>query len=878
MREDIRPFLARVEKPGRYSGGEPGSVMKDLQDVRLRVAFCFPDTYEIGMSNLGMRILYQALNEVEHVWCERVYAPWMDMEREMRKRGIPLFTHESGDGVGLFDMVAFTLQYEMCYTTVLNMMDLAGIPLRADARGEEDPIILAGGPCAYNPEPMAPFVDIFSIGEGEEALPELARLYLSMKEDGSYTKEAFLRAASHLEGFYVPSLYDVCYHDDGTIRSITPRYEDVPARVKKRIVADVDHTVVPTDPVMPLIETVQDRVTLEVYRGCIRGCRFCQAGFISRPVREKSVPVLCDLARATVENTGYEEISLMSLSISDYTDITPLTDELLTWTDKEKINLSLPSLRADSFTKELMEKISSVRTSTLTFAPEAGSQRLRDVINKNVTEEEILHACRIAFAAGKNQVKLYFMNGLPGETDEDIAGIADLAKHVLDAFYQTPERNRARPPQVTISVACFIPKPMTPFQWESQDTLESLSRKQKLLADKITDKKIRYNYHDAHTSHIEAVLARGDRRLADALELAQKEGMCFDAWEDHFSYEKWMDVIARAGLDASFYANRSIPDDEILPWDMIDCGVTKEFLLRERHKSQAGTPTPACRDLCSRCGADSVIDSTACTWCPGGKMRGGTGEVEKKEHVSTYVPPVRATPGFARPTDVPKETYRAIRVRFAKRHPALFIGHLDLARIMAQSLHRSRLPIYYTEGYNPRPKLVFASPLSVGCGGEREVMDIRVRADVPNETVLECLRGAVPAGIEILEVYDAQSKLTGIAYTRSRLVLHTPRASDAAAEKIRARFASPILMMKKSKSGEREVDITALLRAFSVCYDSEGGTLVVESVSAAEGRDYLNPEYIAEAIARETDVITEESWHETTRLTLLLDDGVTEFH
>jgi len=881
MRDDIRPFLANVEKPGRYSGGEPGSVFKNKEDVKLRVAFCFPDTYEIGMSNLGMRILTEALNRMDAVWCERVYAPWIDMEDEMRSRGIPLFTHESGDSVRDFDIAAFTLQYEMCYTNVLNMMDLAGIPLRASDRDDSFPIILAGGPCAYNAEPMAPFVDVFSIGEGEEALPELAQLYISMKEDGSYTKKAFLRRAAQLEGFYVPSLYDVSYHEDGTVAAITPLYPDVPAKVKKRIVADVDHTVVPTCPVMPLIETVQDRVTLEVYRGCIRGCRFCQAGFISRPVREKSVPVLCDLAKETVENTGYEEISLMSLSISDYTDIGELTDRLLEWTDEKKINLALPSLRADSFTKELMDKVSSVRTTTLTFAPEAGTQRLRDVINKNVTEEEILRACRIAYEAGKNQVKLYFMNGLPGETEEDLEGIALLAKNVLDEFYKTPNRNRARPPQVTISVACFIPKPMTPFQWEAQDTMESLAAKQKFLQSKITDRKIRYNYHDARTSRMEAVLARGDRRLADALELAQKEGFRFDAWEDQFHYDRWMDVLHRCGLDPAFYANRVIPDGEILPWDMIDCGVSKEFLLRERHKAQEGRTTPACRDLCSGCGADSLADSKNCTWCPGGKMRSGE-KTEKPFFVmkaqSAPVPTEqRARPGFVPPIDPTKTIFRPVRVRFTKWHPALFIGHLDLTRIMMHTVMRSGLPVYYTEGYNPRPKLVFGSPLSVGCGAEREVMDIRVRAEVSLPEIREKLSAFSPDGVDILEVYEPVEKLSAVENARCRLVFHTPHASSEAAAAIEQRFASPVMMMKKSKSGEKEVDITTLIRAFSARYDEKTGTLIVEAVTACGNTDYLNPEYIADAIARETDLITPESWHETTRLALLLADGVTEF-
>ena len=611
--EQISSILRSVTKPARYTGGEFGQILKDKRDVSVRFAFCFPDTYEIGMSNLGVRILYEALNREAGVWCERVYAPWIDMDEKMRTYGIPLTAHESGDPLTEFDIVAFTLQYELCYTTALHMLKLAKIPLLSRDRAEDAPIILGGGPCAYNAEPLADFFDIFSIGEGEEALVELCALYDRMKKDGSYSRAAFLREASHLEGFYVPSLYEVSYTDDGLIASIEPRYPDVPKRVKKRIIRDLDAAVYPEKLVMPYIETVHDRIVLEVNRGCIRGCRFCQAGMVYRPIREKSPEVLCKLAKCLYDNTGYDEISLISLSISDYSRVGELTDLLLDWTDGEHVSLSLPSLRIDSFSEELMKKISSVRTGGITFAPEAGTQRLRDVINKNVTEEDLMHAVGIAFKNGKNSVKLYFMNGLPTETKEDIAGIAELARRVIGQFYKTPERNKARPVGVTVSVSCFIPKPFTPFQWEGQDSLDSLKEKQEYLRECITDRKIRYNWHDAEVSRIEAVFARGDRRLSAALLLAVEEDMMFDAWDECFSYEKWLDVFARSGIDPAFYANRAFGLDEVLPWDVIDAGVTKEFLKRERDRAYAEKTTPACSEHCSGCGANQLGGKTR--WC-----------------------------------------------------------------------------------------------------------------------------------------------------------------------------------------------------------------------------------------------------------------------
>ncbi|MBE6701627.1 MAG: TIGR03960 family B12-binding radical SAM protein [Ruminococcaceae bacterium] len=604
IRKDIERFLKDVEKPGRYTGGEQGETIKNKENMDLRVVFAFPDLYEIGMSNLGMKILYSCLNKMENVWCERTFAPAIDMAEKMKVNKIPLYALESGDSVLDFDVFAITVQYEGLLTNILYLLDMANIPFYAKDRDESFPIILGGGPCTYNPEPFCEFFDILSIGEGEEALPELAELLIDCKNKKLSKKDTLLRVATELEGFYVPSLYEFSYDSDGKISEIKS-HPDAPKKIKKRIVKNLDDAHYPTKQIIPYIETVHDRATIEIFRGCIRGCRFCQAGMIYRPVRERSAEVINEISKETVKNCGYEEISISSLSSSDYTNLPELTDKLLSWTNDEKINLSLPSLRLDSFTKELMDKVMSLRKSGLTFAVEAGTQRLRDVINKGVTEEDLFRSITWAFSEGRTSVKLYFMSGLPTETDEDVKAIADLSQQVVNLFYSSPNKPKGKGVNVNISVSCFVPKPFTPFQWEAQDTIEELKRKQMLLKDSITTKKINYTWHDARVSFIEAVLAKGDRRLSKTIVEAYNLGQKFDAWSEHFSFERWMKAFENTNVYPEFYANRKMEFDEILPWDIIDIGVSKEFLIRENEKSRKEITTPNCREKCSGCG---VVD------------------------------------------------------------------------------------------------------------------------------------------------------------------------------------------------------------------------------------------------------------------------------
>ena len=609
MQVSLERILPTVQKPGRYTGGEYNQIKKDLNTVRTRIAFCFPDTYEIGMSNLGMRILYGVMNEMDGVWCERVFAPWADMQSAMEANHIPLWALESQDSVADFDMIAFTIGYEMSYSNILNMLRLSGVPLHSRDRQGLKNIVFAGGVCAFNPEPLADYIDFFSLGEGEESTVEIVSVYQKAQAE-SWDKEQFLLEVSKIDGVYVPSFYRNEYNPDGTLERIVP-LNGAPATVTKRIVEDLDHTYFPTKPIVASTEIVHDRANLEVFRGCIRGCRFCQAGFSCRPVRRKSPEVLEAQAEATLASTGFGDLTISSLSTSDYRALPELMEGLIPYCTAHRVNLAVPSLRADNFSRELMEKLKTLRRSGLTFAPEAGSQRLRDVINKNLTEEEILSTCALAFSGGWNGVKLYFMLGLPTETDEDVLGIADLVYKVIQTWKENAV-NKKRGLRVHVATAYFVPKPHTPFQWEPQITPEEYLRRCKLLKSHFYAKCIEYDYHSPDLSRLEAVFARGDRRVGPVIEEAMNRGAKLDGWDEFFDYPTWLDAFRACGVDINYYTTRGFGEDEILPWDPIDVGVRKDFLLHERHRAYESKVTPDCRQGCAGCGANCLLKEVKC--------------------------------------------------------------------------------------------------------------------------------------------------------------------------------------------------------------------------------------------------------------------------
>ena len=609
MDKRLERILPKVQKPARYTGGEYNQITKNKDEVELRLAFCFPDTYEIGMSNLGMGILYSTMNELPYVWCERVYAPWGDMYEQMKQNGVPLYALESGDPISEHDVLAFSIGYEMAYSTVLDMMDMAGIPIHSADRKTLLPLVIAGGTAALNPEPMADFIDIFLLGEGEEMNNELLALLRTAKAEG-WSKQAFLEKASQIGGVYVPSFYKPVYNDDCTINHFDV-HPGAPEKVTKRIIADMNSVHFPLSPIVPSTEVVHDRVNLELFRGCVRGCRFCQAGHVYRPIRTKSPELLAEQGKALLKNTGCQDITLLSLSSSDYRCLSELCDDLLGYCEPRSIGLSLPSLRADNFSMDIMHRIQKTRKSGLTFAPEAGSQRLRDAINKNVTEEDLLHTCRLAFEGGWNTIKLYFMLGLPTETDEDILGIAELANQVLHTW-RLYAKNKNRGVRITVSTSCFVPKPHSPFQWEQQVTMEEYIRKVHLLRDNIKAKNVVYNWHDPQTSYIEATLSRGDRRMGSVIENVWRAGGRLEAWSDYFSFDRWMKAFDDAGVDPTFYAHRLRDKDEIMPWDNVDVGVRRAHLWHEREQAYKSELSPDCRKQCSACGAAKLLKGGKC--------------------------------------------------------------------------------------------------------------------------------------------------------------------------------------------------------------------------------------------------------------------------
>lgn len=834
-REQLQQILLDVQKPAQYIGGELNSVMKDKQKVDCRLAFCFPDKYEVGMSHLGMKILYSLYNERENWWCERVFAPDADMEQLMREKNILLYGLESLDPIKDFDFVLFTLQYEMSYTAILNMLDLAGLPVRAKDRKGLSPIVAAGGPCACNPEPIADFIDLFIIGEGEEVNIEITDLYMQAKKEG-WTKEQYLKEAAKIGGVYVPSLYDVSYKEDGTIQAVTPNCPEAPAKVQKRIIADLDKVYYPKQFVVPFINIVHDRAMLEIQRGCLRGCRFCQAGFIYRPLRDKHYDTLNQDAHNLCDTSGYEELSLTSLSTSDYKEIEPLLDDLLNWTTDEKVSLSLPSLRVDNFSKELMDKVSRLKKSGLTFAPEAGTQRLRDVINKNVTEEEVMNTCRTAFEGGYTSVKLYFMMGLPTETMEDIEGIANLAQKVVDLYYSLPTRPKGRAVSVSISCACFVPKPFTPFEFEAQDTMELLHEKQKHLLASVKSKKISVSYHDADVSFIEAILAKGDRRLCDVIERVWKMGSRLDGWYEYFDAQRWYDAMNELNIDPAFYANRHREYDEVMPWDHLDLCVSKNFLIRENKLAHQEQVTPQCREKCSACGARALIKGECCS-----------DKVVYEREVAPIEPPrPKVDPSLL--LDQPQK----VRLFFTKLDRAKYISHLDMNRCMSRAIKRAGLPVWYTGGFNPHMYLTFPLPLSLGCESVYECVDLKMTQKVDFDQMVSRLNACLPPDIQVFSAGEQKMDQKEIAWADYEICF---RNEDGLKEKLTSFFnQQEIKVIKKTKKGEKEIDLKPHFSLVSM--EEKEGKLVAVMRFATGIELNINPTLLLDNAPFKLDVLT----------------------
>lgn len=768
--------LQSVEKPARYTGSEWNAVIKDHAAVKCTFALALPDVYEVGMSNLGLAILYEILNSRADIAAERVYAPWTDMEAIMREQQIPLYSLETKTEIKHFSFLGFSLQYEMIYSNVLNMLDLAGIPLHAADRTLDDPFVVGGGPCVYNVEPIAPFFDFFVVGEGEEVITEICDVYEAWKAEGCPDgRRGYLRRLLDVDGIYVPSFYEDSYDEDGHFTALTPLDAAAKPVIYKRVVKDMDQVKSVEHPVVPYMNIVHNRVMLELFRGCSRGCRFCQAGICYRPARERTEEHLREMARGLVDVSGYDEMSLTSLSSADYSCLGRLVDDLMDEFRHEKVSFSLPSLRIDSFSIDLAHKMQQVRKSGLTFAPEAGTQRLRDVINKGVTEENLLTACGAAFRQGWKQVKLYFMMGLPTETDEDVIGIADLAKKVVDLYTEIKGKRGVK---VTISVACFVPKPYTPFQWFGQVPLAEFERRQQLLKEHITDRAITFNYHDARLSVIEGAFARGDRRLARVLEQAWRDGAKFDGWSDLFHDDIWHAAFEKCGLDIKNYAERTRSFDEPLPWEVTSPGATKDFFLREWKKAMAAELTEDCRrGKCSACGICPTLGVHVIDYK---KQEDARGALQEK-----FVPqPVHPEDGGKK--QQPVYWYRA---RVTKDADVRFVSHLEYADVFIKAFDRAKLPMAYSEGFNPHMKIAFGSALAVGVSSEAEYMDFALRKELAQPEVFDRLRVQLPPGIRVLKLQEIKGKhialmnLADEARYHIRVPLHAELAGGDAAKR-----------------------------------------------------------------------------------------------